>query len=67
MGGLQDGLWGAETKRTALVAAASEEDGRGVGRMRVQHSPDAWAYSPHGFVLASFERGSVVHTDGWDG
>jgi len=67
LGGLEEGVAGRETERKALVAVAAEEDGRGIGRIRLQHIRDASACSLHGFVLASVEPGSVVHTDGWEG
>jgi transposase-like protein len=67
LGGLEEGVAGRETERKALVAVAAEEDGDGMGRIRLQHIPDASACSLHSFVLASVEPGSVVHTDGWEG
>ena len=66
VGGLEEGVSGRETEQKALVAVAAEEDGGGIGRIRLQHIPDASALSLHSFVVASIESGSVVHTDGWD-
>ena len=67
LGGLEEGVAGRETEKKALIAVAAEEDGNGIGRIRLQHIPDASACSLHSFVLASVEGGSVLHTDGWEG
>jgi transposase-like protein len=67
LGGLEEGVAGRETERKALIAVAAEEDGKGIGRIRLRHIPDASACSLHTFVLACVEAGSVVHTDGWEG
>lgn len=67
LGGLEEGMSGRETESKALIAVAAEEDGRGIGRIRLMHIPDASADSLEAFVLASVEPGSLVHTDGWEG
>lgn len=67
LGGLEEGVVGRQTEKKALIAVATEEDGNGIGRIRLQHIPDASACSLHRFILASVERGSVIHTDGWEG
>ena len=67
VGGLEEGVRGRQTETKALVAIACEEDGRGVGRIRLRHIQDASAASLHGFVQEAIEPGSVVHTDGWEG
>jgi transposase-like protein len=67
LGGLEEGVAGRETAKKALIAVAAEEDGKGIGRIRLQHIPDASQCSLHTFVLDSVESGSVVHTDGWEG
>jgi transposase-like protein len=67
LGGLEEGVSGRETEKKALIAVAAEEDGNGIGRIRLQHIPDASACSLHTFVLDSVDAGSVVHTDGWEG
>ena len=66
LGGLEEGVAGRETEKKALIAVAAEEDGKGIGRIRLQHVEDASAFSLHSFVSASVEPGSVLHTDGWD-
>jgi transposase-like protein len=67
LGGLEEGVRGRQTQRTALIAVAAQEDGKGIGRIRMRRVPDASAGSLHPFVLESVELGSVLHTDGWDG
>lgn len=67
LGGLEEGVIGRQTVKKALIAVAAEEDGNGIGRIRLQHIPDASACSLHTFVLATVESGSIVHTDGWEG
>ena len=54
---------GAEGK--ALIAIAAQEDGTGIGRIRLARVPDASSESLLGFVQASAEAGSTIHTDGW--
>ncbi len=46
---------------------AAEEDGKGIGRIRLRHIPDASASNLLPFVQDSIEPGSTVHTDGWLG
>ena len=67
LGGLEEGVRGRQTQRKALIVVAAQEDGKGIGRIRMRRVSDASADSLHPFVLESVESGSVVHTDGWDG
>lgn len=67
LGGLEEGVTGRETEKKALIAVAAEEDGNGIGRIRLQHIPDASRYSLHSFVSDHVEPGSLIHTDGWEG
>lgn len=67
LGGLEEGVRGRQTERKALIAVAAQEDGRGIGRIRMRRVPDASAESLVPFVEESVEPGSVVHTDGWLG
>lgn len=46
----------------ALVVVAAEEDGRGMGRIRLRHIPDASAASLIPFIEDSIESGGTVHT-----
>jgi len=67
LGGLEEGVVGRETEKKALIAVAAEEDGNGIGRIRLQHISDASRYSLHCFVSDHVEPGSLIHTDGWEG
>lgn len=67
VGGLEEEVHGRETEKKALVVVAAEEDGKGIGRIRMQVVPDASGESLTGFVLDNIEQGSTVHTDGWLG
>jgi transposase-like protein len=50
-----------------LVVIAAEEDGRGIGRIRLRHLRQAKATRTalHTFIKDAIEPGSAVHTDGW--
>jgi transposase-like protein len=66
IGGLEEGVRGRQTQKKALVAIAVEEEGRGIGRVRLRRIADASAKSLHTFIAEVIEPTSVVHTDGWD-
>jgi len=66
-GGLEEGVRGRQTNAKALVAVASEEDGKGIGRIRMRRIKDASAASLEPFIINSIEPDSVVHTDGCEG
>lgn len=65
VGGLTAGADGRDGGGKSLVAIAAEEDGKGIGRVRLAKIIDASAVSLHDFVRQSIEPGSKVHTDGW--
>jgi len=67
LGGLEEGVRGRQTESKALIVVAAQEDGKGIGRIRMRRIPDASARSLVPFVKESVEPGSVVHTDGWLG
>src|SRR5207244_4745287 len=67
LGGLEEGMRGRQTEAKALIVVAAQEDGPGIGRIRMRRIPDASAESLMPFVQDSVEPGSVVHTDGWLG
>lgn len=67
LGGLEEGVVGRQTADKALIAVAAQEDGERIGRIRLQHIPDASSSSLHPFVLAAVAPGSIVRTDGWRG
>jgi transposase-like protein len=66
-GGLEEGVSGRETERKTLIVVAAQEDGKGIGRIRLQRIPDASSRSLRAFILGAVELGSVIHTDGWEG
>jgi transposase-like protein len=67
VGGLEEGVRGREVETKALVAVACEEDGPGIGRIRLRRVDNASAASLQAFIAEAIEPGSLVHTDGWDG
>lgn len=67
VGGLEEGMRGRQTEAKALVVIAAQEDGAGIGRIRMQQIADASAPSLEAFIVENIETGSVVHTDGWAG
>jgi transposase-like protein len=64
LGGLEEGVRGRQTQKKALIAVAAEEDGEGIGRIRMRRIPDASANSLEAFVLEAVAPGSLLHTDG---
>jgi len=64
VGGVSSGT-GRDGLGKALVAIAAQEDGTGIGRIRLARVPDASSASLHGFIQRSIAPGSTVHTDGW--
>jgi transposase-like protein len=67
IGGLEAGTRGRGTAAKALIVIAAQEDGAGIGRIRMSPIPNASAASLIPFVKEAVEAGSVIHTDGWVG
>lgn len=67
LGGLEEGVAGRKKGDKALIVIAAEADGKGVGRIRMRPIQDASAGSLQAFVEDSIEKGSTLHTDGWQG
>lgn len=65
VGGEEEGARGRATERKALVVIAAEEDGPGIGRIRMRRIPDASAASLHPFIEEALAPSTVLHTDGW--
>lgn len=63
-GGEEEGVVGRQTETKALIAVAAEENGAGIGRIRLRHITTADRDQLHGFIHDSIEPGSTVHTDG---
>lgn len=64
VGGVSSGTGRAGIGK-ALVVIAAEEDGAGMGRIRLARVPDASTPSLHGFIRQTIALGSTLHTDGW--
>jgi len=67
LGGLEEGVRGRKTFKKALVVIAAQEDGNGIGRIRMHRILDASGESLLGFVKSAIELGSIVVSDGWQG
>lgn len=67
LGGLAEGVRGRHSESKALIAVAAEEDGPGIGRIRMRRIVDASAQSLIPFVQEAVEGDSIIHTDGWLG
>jgi len=67
IGGLEEGLPGRLNLDKALIIVAAQEDGPGIGRIRMRQIVDASGASLVPFVQDSVEPGSVIRTDGWLG
>lgn len=63
-GSEEEGVIGRLTEDKALIIVAAEEDGKGIGRIRLRHIPDVTKTSLHGFIAEAIEPGSTVRTDG---
>src|SRR4030065_581752 len=70
--GVDDTYWGAEeeglvgrlTEDKAIIIVAAEENGTGIGRIRLRHIPDLTKACLHGFIADAIEPDSTVRTDG---
>ena len=63
VGGAEEGLRGRQTQKKALVAIAAEEDGAGIGRIRMKRIRGASKQQLHGFIQEAVEPDSTIHTD----
>lgn len=63
-GGEEVGVIGRQTEEKALIVVAAEEDGAGIGRIRMRRIATPDRANLHGFIRASIEPGSTVRTDG---
>src|SRR6476659_11233068 len=53
-----------EINSKVLIVVAAEQDGKGIGRIRMARIPDFDRATLHGFIRSSVETGSTVCTDG---
>ena len=63
-GGEEEGVIGRLTDKKALIIVAAEEDGKGMGRIRLRRVPDLSRTTLHDFIVQSIDIGSTVRTDG---
>lgn len=64
VGGVWKGKRGRGTEGKTLVIVAAEQDGAGIGRIRLAQVPDQSARSFEAAISASVEPGSTIRTDG---
>jgi len=64
-GGEETGATGRQTELKTRIIVAAEEDGNGIGRIRLRTIPDVSRASLHGFIRQAVAPGSTVRTDGW--
>jgi transposase-like protein len=64
-GGMEAGAIGRLTESKAVVIVAAQEDGKGIGRIRLRTIPDLSKATLHGFIQESIMPGSTVRTDGF--
>ena len=64
LGGLEEGVRGRQTERKPLIVIAAQEEGPGIGRIRMKQIPDAPGDSLMAFHQEAIEPGSTMHTDG---
>ena len=65
VGGEEHGVKGRKVETKSLVIIAAEEDGAGIGRIRMASIPDAKRKILHGFIGSAIAPGAIVHTDGF--
>ena len=63
-GGEEEGVIGRLTYDKALIIVAAEQDGKGIGRIRLRRILDLKRATLHGFIAQVIEPGSTVRTDG---
>jgi len=63
-GSKEAGVIGRETYDKTLLVVGAEEDGTGIGRIRLRRLPNLSKTSLHGFIREAVEAGSTVRTDG---
>jgi hypothetical protein len=57
-GGEETGAIGRRTELKAIIIVAAQEDGKGIGRIRLRSIPDVTRATLHGFIAQSVAPGS---------
>ena len=65
VGGMTPGQKGRGIPSKALVVIAAQEEGAGIGRIRLARIPDGSTEPLHRFIQGAIVPSSCVHTDGW--
>src|SRR5258705_11132049 len=55
---------GRRTEHKSIVLVAAEENGSGIGRIRLARIPDTRKKTLHQFIQNEVARGATLHTDG---
>ena len=63
VGGLEEGVHGRQTETKVLVAIACEDNGPGIGRIRLGCIDNASGACLQAFMEEAVQTGSLVHTD----
>lgn len=61
------GVEGRKIEGKSLILIAAQEDGAGIGRIRLGRASNASAETLESFIRSAIEPGSTIHTDGWSG
>lgn len=64
VGGEEHDVDGRKAETKSLVVVAAEEDGAGIGRIRLGRILNAKKTSLHAFIRSTIAPNSIVHTDG---
>lgn len=64
-GGPEEGKRGRESEKKSIAVVAAENNGHGIGRIRLRHVTDVSAESLPGFIRETVVPGATIHTDGW--
>jgi transposase-like protein len=67
VGGPEEGTRGRASEKKSIGVAATEKNGRAIGRIRLKRVKDVSAESLLDFIRAAVEPGATMHTDGWKG
>jgi transposase-like protein len=67
VGGPEEGKRGRASEKKSIVVAATEKNGRAIGRIRLKRVTDVSAESLMDCIREAVEPGATIHTDGWNG